>query len=423
MTVGRACLLGLALTAAAWTSSGLEPLRATVAGALTPADFVRTFIAARALARGDRRYAVDAERRNREAAQLGAPIMPVHAGPYLPQPPPAALLVTPLVPFGLPAASLIWLGISVLCAAWLAWSVAQIIGVTSVARTAGLFVLLLVWPPVLHNLEKGQWSILLAALMAAGWRDLSAPRQRPHRAGVWFGLAASLKVVPALMLPLLAMRHRPAARALLITAACAGVATLPAVGLTGWSLFVAGSAPNVRALESWLANTASLHGLFARLFVGHPFARPLFSAPALGHALSAGAAVILLAIAGITTTRARRDDGADESLFALWASLAVLLNPLAWTHSLILLVVPLTLLAKSAAQAGRVGLLAGLGVALALISIPKETLYRAAGDLPVSPGGTLWLSLHAAGALMIFASAARAARKAGPATKSAPGLA
>jgi F0F1-type ATP synthase assembly protein I len=403
-TAHRLGVIVLALTTVAWTSSGAEPLMAGLAGARAPIDFVRSFIAAAALARGDRRYAVDAERRNAEAAQVGAPTVPIHEGPYLPHPPPAALLVVPLVPLGFQAASLVWLGISVGCAAWLAWVLAQIWGAVSVARATGFFVLLLLWPPVLHNIEKGQWSLLLAALMAAGWRDLSGGRQQ--RGGVWFGLAASLKIIPAVLLPLLAMRARPAARTMMLTVVGVVLATLPAVGLTGWTLFVGASEGNVRALETWIANTASMHGLFARLFVGGPFARPLLLAPPLGYALTIVASAALLAVATAVAYRTRHNDETDDALFSMWTSLAVLLNPLAWGHSVILLLVPMALLAKHARQNDEGGLIVGLGVALALLSVPKETLHLLGGPLPLSPGRGLLMSLHAMGALMVFAAGA-----------------
>lgn len=410
----RVHLLGLALVAAAWASAGARPLTEALNGVRAPIDFVRSFVAARALAGGERLYAVGTAQRNAEAAQLGAPTVPDHEGPYLPHPPPAVMLVVPLVLLSFAAASVVWLLVSIACAGWLARLLSRLGGVASPAASAGLLVLMLLWPPFLHNAEKGQWSILLAALMAAGWRDLSAGAPRRARAGVWLGLAASLKVMPVLLFPLLAMRARPAARSLLLTLAGVAAATLPVAGLTGWLVFVETSGDNVRALETWPANTASLHGLFARLFAGGPFARPLLAAPALARALTVASGVSLLIGAAMVTRRSRRSDDADDALFALWTTLVVLLNPLGWAHSVFLLLLPWALLAKmwherEATAAGTAPSTA-LWIALALLSIPKETLYRWAGALPVSPAAGMLLSVHAAGALIIFAVAVYSAR-------------
>jgi hypothetical protein len=94
----------------------------------------------------------------------------------------------------------------------------------------------------------------------------------------------------------------------------------------------------------------------------------------------------------------------DRALFALWTTLAVLLNPLAWAHSVVLLALPFALLAPASARvpAGR----ALLVVALVLVSIPKETLYRLAGPPPTTALSALPLSVHALGALLVFAAAA-----------------
>ena len=92
--------------------------------------------------------------------------------------------------------------------------------------TVGLFVLLTLWPPVLHNLAKGQWSIFLAVGLAAGWRAIH--REHGHRGGAWVGMAASFKLTPLLLLGYLGLRHRRAALAMGVTFAAltlAGAAT------------------------------------------------------------------------------------------------------------------------------------------------------------------------------------------------------
>lgn len=80
----------------------------------------------------------------------------------------------------------------------------------------------------------------------------------------------------------------------------------------------------------------------------------------------------------------------------------MLLNPLAWSHNVVFLALPIALLARS-------GWGPTLAIAATLLSLPKETLYRAAGAPPTGPAGALILSAHALGALLLFAQAARIA--------------
>ena len=78
---------------------------------------------------------------------------------------------------GFETAALIWFGVSVGLLFLIAALLAEILHdtlhhrfrVTFGRLTAVVFVFLLCWPPALYNLEKGQWSILLTALVCLGW--------------------------------------------------------------------------------------------------------------------------------------------------------------------------------------------------------------------------------------------------------------
>ncbi|HEX3694782.1 MAG TPA: glycosyltransferase family 87 protein [Polyangia bacterium] len=406
MTRQRRIVVGLVALAAA--SAGAVPLLNAIDGARGPIDFARDFTAARALAHGDRRYAIDAERHNREAAAAETPTVPLHGGPYLPHPPPATVALLPLAPLSFGAASALWLLLSLAALVSLARVLADLLwpqARAAVARTAALTGALLLWPPVLHNFEKGQWSIVLAALTALAWRTRAAGRSAG--AGVLVGVAASLKVMPGSVVAFFVARDRRAAVAAFVAMVVMVMATLPLTGVSPWLTFVEQSGANVRALETWYANTASLHGLWARLFVGGAYAQPLMAAPLLGRALQSATIATLLAVALTVTVRYCRfrspTGEADRALFALWATLAVLLNPLAWAHTVVLLALPIALLFSD-------GDSLALGGALVLLSIPKETLYSLAGAPPVAAGRAWLLSLHAVGALIVFGLAARRAR-------------
>jgi hypothetical protein len=253
----------------------------------------------------------------------------------------------------------------------------------------------LLWPPVLHNLAKGQWSIFLAVLLAAGWRAME--RGRPRLGGVWLGAAASFKLTPLLLLGYLGLRRRRVALAMVVTFAAltlAGAAT----GDTGLR-FAIDIRRNADTWQTWTANTASLNGLVARLFAGGPWARPLWHAPVFAHALTVAVAAALALSAALATRRASAGDGL---LYGAWCALVVLLNPLAWSHTLVIALLPLALLARRAPPAA-------LFAIVAVFSIPRQTLARIAALAPGEPATAPLVSLHALAALALFALALRAA--------------
>ena len=149
-------------------------------------------------------------------------------------------------------------------------------------------------------------------------------------------------------------------------------------GLAPWKAFLEGAPRDVAAWQTWIANTGSFRGLLSRLLVGGAYARAAVEAPFAARAFSLGLSVGLVALAAVATRRAPRTAGDDRRLFAAWTALVVLLNPLAWAHTLVMALVPLALLTDTP----RRGLTA---TALVLLTIPRETLAMLAGPVPVSP--------------------------------------
>jgi hypothetical protein len=379
--------------AAAWASAGVEPMAAAVAGARAPTDFARDYVTAHAFVHGV--HGLEHEAANQYAVSIGAPRVPLYGAPYHFHPPPALLVVLPLVPLGFQGAAIAWLVLSLAAIAWLAWTLQAIArGPDSAPRREAAvgFVLLALWPPVLHNLAKGQWSILLAALIAGGLHALQRDRERA--AGVWLGVAASLKAAPVLLLGYLILRRRRRAAAFMAgTVAALGLASLALEGPGAWRAFFAAGPLEVAAWRTWTANTASIGGVLARLLVGGPFARPLVHAPAVAAALTAGASLALLAAATFASRRAPASPAEDRRLFAAWCLLVVLLNPLGWTHTLVVALVALAAFPRPPALAAAV---------LVIWSIPRETLVALAGPTPVGPLRGLWLGLHAAACLALL---------------------
>ena len=109
--------------------------------------------------------------------------------------------------------------------------------------------------------------------------------------------------------------------------------------------------------------------------------------------------------AALATWRRGATRDAERALGAAWLALVVLLNPLAWTHTVVLAVPALALLWGQAPPAT-------LALAFALLSVPRQTLAALAGPPPVGPAAAPILSLHAAALLIVFVTALRAARRA-----------
>lgn len=400
--VGRS-LVALCL-AAAWASAGGEPFVGAITGAREPIDFARDYSVAHARVHRGRAAASSDEGGNAYAVTIGVPRVVLLAAPYYVHPPAAQLLVLPLVPLGFRGAALAWLALSLVALGALAFMLVGIVGHAErppPLHAAVAFALLVLWPPVLHNLGKGQWSIVLAALIAAGWRALE--RGRPRAAGAWLGLAASLKVMPLLLLGYLVLRNRRAAAAMAATMIAAGLASLAVSGLEPWRAWLAASAPNVLAWQTWIVNTVSVNGFIARLFTSSAFARPLLEAPQLARALTGAVSALLVAAVSLSSWRAAPSPAEDRRLFAAWTTLVVVLNPLGWTHTAIIALVPLALLVDLAPRWVMV-------TALVILTVPRETLAALAGPTPVGPGPGLVLSVHAAALLLLAAVSIRRRR-------------
>jgi hypothetical protein len=407
-----------------WLSAGLFPFSHALQQLSRPNDFTPDYVTAVAwtrLGRAGRGWpaVLDRATANAYAESLGARSVRL-LGPYYVHPPPALLPVLPLAALPYRAATAVWLALSLGLLGALAWLLAPLAAEAGLAlRPLPLFALLALWPPVLTNLELGQSSIILGTLLAAGHRAWERGDRR--RGASWMAAAAALKLTPVVLLPAVFRCDRRAAGRFAAVLAGICLVALPLGGLAAWVALLRESGPNALAWQTFWHNTLSLRGLWARLFAGGQFARPLVAAPALARALTLASTVALLGVAVIATRRGGRapaDREREGCVLALWYVLVVVLNPLGWPHYAILLLLPAGLAARAARQApapanapDRPALLLS-ATGLALLTIPKETLFLAAAPFPMAPLPALLLSLPLAGALCIFAAAARGAVRA-----------
>lgn len=346
-------------------------------------------------------------------------------GTSLPSPsshPPSAIpLFLPLAGVSYPVAAVLWTATCLFLFGMTVRTLVRELGWRpSAFDVAKVVALLLLWPPVILDLTLGQLTIPLLACIVAAWADVRAGRDA--RAGVWLGLGAALKLLPALLVVALLLRRRWRAglTAVVTFAAFAAPVTLrfgPAI----WSDYFGRVLPAVTAIYQDICLNLSLYGLLYRHLVGHDFMPPLFPAVPFGP-------VVLIAQLGVLSAAValawRAGDWTDRhTLDRAWSLLLVamlLASPLTWHLSFVLLVLPLAVFARqyaggqTVARPHRVihGLVCcGLTVPFELTAAGTRTLagglgWHAGAPLPAASGLVLSLPTVAlVGAFVVIAIA------------------
>lgn len=391
------------------TSAGAQPWLAAIAGAFKPPDFAQDIAAAQVWAEGLDPY--DAEFTVRHARLLGT--QPAKGYPYFPHPPFAIVLSLPFAFVAFSSAALLWYAVSLALLGCLALLLAEIVSGTdvggrrngpSLGLTIGIFLTLLLWPPVLYNLEKGQFSILLAVLFALAWR--ACRHQRARHAGALIGVATAIKVFPLLAGLYLVRRDVRAVTWAAATAAIFSGLPLIWLGLPAINAFVNNSQANVAYWQTWPAVTYSIHGAIARLLIGGTWAEPAWQVPALAHASIVAISVALVVITATVTGKRSGVTGDDGLTYGAWVALLVLLNPLSMGHNGVLLSLPIALLGRALHRNGGPLAWTAWATGVILVSIPRQTIFELA-PIPVSPAdGILIVALPMWGALILFAGCA-----------------
>ncbi|WP_437114708.1 glycosyltransferase 87 family protein [Streptomyces longispororuber] len=230
-------------------------------------------------------------------------------------PPFAALLFVPAA----------WLPLPVLKAAFLVGNTALLALLTRLSLTcAGLprrpgavpaATALFLWlEPVFQTVLFGQVNLALACLVL--W-DLTRPDGAPGK-GAALGVAAGIKLTPALFIAYLVLARRPR-EAATATAALAGTVLVGALALPAASVdfFTRRLYETERVGKAWIVDNQSLQGLAARVL------HTLDPGPAwLLPAAAVAAAGLWLAARAATPARA----------VLLAAGTALLVSPISWSH-------------------------------------------------------------------------------------------
>ena len=281
-------------------------------------------------------------------------------------------------------------------------AVALLTGASVVALPAALYLVLRLSGPAREQARERAWTLALAAAAAAIWLeparatlgygqvdilltaavlyDLSLP-DTARLKGVMIGLAAGLKLTPAIFVAYLLVTGRGRAAATAAAAfagtVAAGFAVLPADSAWFWAGRFA-SPGHVSPVQN--PQNQSLYGALARV---------MHTAHVLPVWLPLAAAV---AGAGLALAAAASRRG-DEALgFSLCAVTGLLISPISWIHHWVIVIPTLLVAGLTAGRAYRSGNVAAAAlVTAAITAIAVVGWTQLAGDTPRSG----WLALPA----------------------------
>ncbi|WP_028799571.1 glycosyltransferase 87 family protein [Streptomyces sp. 142MFCol3.1] len=239
-------------------------------------------------------------------------------------PPFAAVGMLPMALVGLPTAIVVGFALNLAALAFVVWVL-----VGPALRRYGWFgfavagCLLALFEPVRDTFSFGQVNLLLLALVLSDAWLLSTGRGR--RAGVGIGLAAAVKLTPALFIGLLLLARRPRA---------AGVAAAVAAAATALAAWIAPDASRFYWTDAlWdtdrigrlgYVSNQSLQGVLARLVAPDGPSRAVWATVAL----------LVMCVWVWRTTRALAESDWTAA-FALTGLTACLVSPITWVHHLV----------------------------------------------------------------------------------------
>lgn len=230
-----------------WQLSGNNPYYANL-----KADYLR----ARALRdRQDIFVSIDA---------LSERYLPTRGVPFVdpsPHPPVVALVLVPATFLPYTMVCILWDAMAI----GLLFAVGRWLGFSPLASLA-----LGAWPPLYLSLKYLQWEPILLLLVMLAWRE--AERRNDGRAGLWLGIAATIKFYPGfLVLPFLVRRRFRLAFVAAATVLAGQIGNVIAVGPLGAWRYYTRVLPSL-GLTSYAGSIVdnSVHGELLRLLVSAP---------------------------------------------------------------------------------------------------------------------------------------------------------
>ena len=222
---------------------------------------------------------------------------------------------------------------------WLADRVAPRFGWSTWYATACAVPLVCLLEPVRDTVGFGQVNLLLVALVVL---DMEALRRGSRWAGIGVGLAAAVKLTPAVLVVLLAASRPRAALNAVAVGALATVAAFvvaPATSITFWTSALFDTS---RVGRTDFAANQALSGVLARL--ADSATRPFLPWLVL---------VVVVGVAGLRRAVRAVRCGDDLAGLALTGLTGALVSPISWTHHLWWVVPAIAVLLRAGADSRR----------------------------------------------------------------------
>lgn len=261
-----------------------------------------------------------------------------------PHPPPVIFIGMPFTLFDLSRAIVLWLLFELLCVAVSSVLILKAVaGRVSVIGVVALFIVLMAWYPFARELFWAQLMIPTLALMTGVWVALRSGRDTAG--SVLLGTALALKLFgwPIILFLLITRRWRAvfgAGLVFLLHNLAAGLV----IGFGEVINYYVSVGPAVSKLYRATEGNFSLWSIGPRMFDASAdnWYQPLIHIPSVAMFVSLVivAGVVALALKGTLRTRS------FDSAFCALACISVVVNPIAWTHYLVLTAPALCLVAR-----------------------------------------------------------------------------
>lgn len=308
-------------------------------------DFIQEYLLAKATLAGVSAYLPLPDLAQRFIGHIANPIFP-HPTPH---PPPVAVIAWPLGFLDYQTAAIVWFLFEIIC---IALSLSIILQWFRVKKRFRILCISLcavfAWNPFWEELVFGQLMSLLLLLLLLSWHYLRA--NCPIRGGFFLGLIISVKFVgwPIVLLMALKKRHLSAAMSI-ATIAAINAASMLVLGYEAVYYYYTKVVGDVSTLYRSHVSNFSLWGFGWRLFDGTgsqviagATAPPILVSPTLARAIALILPLSLL-IVGLILARRMHD---FDAAFSIMICVSILINPIAWVHYMILLLLPLLVVGR-----------------------------------------------------------------------------
>ena len=308
-------------------------------------DFIQDYLLAQALLHGVDPYLPISQLAHQFIGYLSNNVCP-HPSPH---PPPVAILCLPFCIFNYEHAAVAWFLSEIICIFFATYLIlCKVHNKSDLKLTIFIFLLLLAWPPLYCELALGQLTALLLVLLVCAWLTLGSGKN--ITGGIFIGLLIAIKLMAWPFIIFFAARKNWSA---VIAAGITIITSNVIAGLImGFDKIVyyyfkvsAIVSPLYRAHESnfsmWTIGWRLFDGTGSSVLLGLE-ALPIVAAPSLALFLSFAMPVFLLAVGLKLALRARNFD----TSFGILICVSTLVNPVAWTPYLILILIPIVIVGR-----------------------------------------------------------------------------